>query len=308
MGTSHTSAGPLEGAPQPLMGTLQEYLKQERAALRGDLAAVMAENALQDEQRRAGSAATGAATTSSQAQPAPMNAQNQNSNGSAAVVGEVYQRKITPSDKEAAVTDPWGAALGLAAISAAHPRVDSLEADVLRRAVDESVAASKTDARQELIVVASLLDKLPNLAGLARTCEIFRASTLVMADVSILKDPQFASISVSAEHWVPIEEVRPAALDPWLRRKAAQGYQLVALEQTAESTRLQEYKFGEKTVLLLGAEKEGVPADLLQLLHATVEIPQLGVVRSLNVHVTAAIGIYEFTRQRLEKLAQGGEA
>jgi len=38
---------------------------------------------------------------------------------------------------------------------------------------------------------------------------------------------------------------------------------------------------------------------VLALLHATVEIPQLGVVRSLNVHVSAAIGIYEYTRQAL---------
>jgi tRNA G18 (ribose-2'-O)-methylase SpoU len=33
------------------------------------------------------------------------------------------------------------------------------------------------------------------------------------------------------------------------------------------------------------------------VLDATVEIPQLGIIRSLNVHVSAAIATYEYTRQ-----------
>jgi hypothetical protein len=38
-------------------------------------------------------------------------------------------------------------------------------------------------------------------------------------------------------------------------------------------------------VLVLGAERRGVPARLLALLHATAETPKLGVARILNVHV-----------------------
>jgi tRNA guanosine-2'-O-methyltransferase len=53
-------------------------------------------------------------------------------------------------------------------------------------------------------------------------------------------------------------------------------------------------------VLVLGREKEGIPADVLAVLHHTVEIPQLGLIRSLNVHVSGAISAYEYTRQRLE--------
>ena len=37
------------------------------------------------------------------------------------------------------------------------------------------------------------------------------------------------------------------------------------------------------------------------MLDATVEIPQLGVIRSLNVHVSGAIALYEYTKQQLEK-------
>jgi tRNA G18 (ribose-2'-O)-methylase SpoU len=318
LGTSNTTAGPLEGVPEPLMDCLAAYLAQERFALRNEIDAKMADFALQDELRRNAvvQGEEGGKIRAAVVREATANGNGTASQDSAALSGEenklagdFYQRKITPSDKEAAVTDPWGAALGLAALSSNTTTqtankgnavvIDNFEADTLRRAVDEAVSTAQSQARQELIIVASLIDKLPNLAGLARTCEVFRASKLVLQDASITKDPTFTSISVSAEHWVPIEQVSPVVLAPWLRKKATEGYTLVGLEQTAESTRLQEFKFPKKTVLLLGAEKEGVPADLLALLDATVEIPQLGVVRSLNVHVSAAIGIYEFTRQSL---------
>ena len=43
-----------------------------------------------------------------------------------------------------------------------------------------------------------------------------------------------------------------------------------------------------KMVLLVGREKEGIPVPLLQELDLVVQIPQLGLVRSLNVHVSAS--------------------
>lgn len=48
-------------------------------------------------------------------------------------------------------------------------------------------------------------------------------------------------------------------------------------------------------------EKEGIPANLLSLLDLTIEIPQIGVVRSLNVHVTASILLWEYAKQNLLK-------
>jgi tRNA guanosine-2'-O-methyltransferase len=46
-------------------------------------------------------------------------------------------------------------------------------------------------------------------------------------------------------------------------------------------------------VLVLGREKEGIPVNLIQVLDACMEIPQLGVIRSLNVHVSGAIAVWQ---------------
>lgn len=45
--------------------------------------------------------------------------------------------------------------------------------------------------RHDLIVAASLIDKLPNLAGLARTAEVLGAGTLALADLRVTGDALF---------------------------------------------------------------------------------------------------------------------
>jgi tRNA guanosine-2'-O-methyltransferase len=68
--------------------------------------------------------------------------------------------------------------------------------------------------KQNLIVCASLIDKIPNLGGLARTSEIFAARQLVIPDLQVAKMDNFNSLSVGAGEWIDIvecrEQVRPA--------------------------------------------------------------------------------------------------
>lgn len=205
-----------------------------------------------------------------------------------------WQRKITPLDQtSAALVDPWKVALGTNSLTDTQSHtIDTFDSEL-------NPEETKQIYRQDIIVVASLIDRIPNIAGITRTCEIFRAAKLVVGDASVQNDPDFASISVSANTWMPLEEVSPENLASYLHMMRARGYKLVGLEQTEKSVLLPEYSFdASKTVLILGAEKEGIPADILELLEDTIEIPQLGVIRSLNVHVSAAITLYEYTRQQ----------
>jgi len=144
------------------------------------------------------------------------------------------------------------------------------------------------------------VDKVPNLAGLARTCEIFRAERLVVGDLECTRDPEFESISVTAEKHLPMQEVPPADLVPWLESMRLRGYALLGLEQTATSRTLVGFPFPRKCVLVLGREREGIDPGVLEVLDATVEIPQLGLLRSLNVHVSGAICVYEYVRSGAE--------
>ena len=91
-------------------------------------------------------------------------------------------------------------------------------------------------------------------------------------------------------------------LRAYLLARRAQGYAIVGLEQTSRSRQLGAVRMPPRAVILLGAEREGIPADLLPLLDLCIEIPQFGVVRSFNVHVAGALLAWEFTRQRLEEM------
>ena len=81
-------------------------------------------------------------------------------------------------------------------------------------------------------------------------------------------------------------------------------FSVVGVEQTSSSVSLDKFEFPAKTVLVLGNEKEGIPADVIDELDTTVEIPQNGVIRSFNVHVTGALVIWEYARQRMESIKQ----
>jgi len=46
-------------------------------------------------------------------------------------------------------------------------------------------------------------------------------------------------------------------------------------------------------VIVLGNEKEGIPQNVINLIDYCVIIPQFGEIRSLNVHVSAALMLWE---------------
>ncbi|NXS45294.1 TARB1 methyltransferase, partial [Balaeniceps rex] len=140
--------------------------------------------------------------------------------------------------------------------------------------------------------------------GLCRTSEIFGASALVVGSLHYIQDKQFQHLSVSAEQWLPLVEVKPSQLVDYLQQKKTEGYTIIGVEQTAKSFDLTEYCFPEKSLLLLGNEHEGIPANLIHHLDVCVEIPQQGIIRSLNVHVSGALLIWEYTRQQVIKQKQ----
>ncbi|KAL6428156.1 hypothetical protein ACFW04_008484 [Cataglyphis niger] len=166
----------------------------------------------------------------------------------------------------------------------------------------ESIYQQDLQLHEEgLIVVASFISRPPNLGGIARTCEIFGVKALVIANLDCIKDKEFQCLSVSAEKWINMLQVKPQELQKYLFEKKNAGWSLIGVEQTANSINLLQTKFKKKTILVLGNEKDGIPANFIPLFDMCVEIPQVGVIRSLNVHVTAAICIWQYASQHILK-------
>jgi tRNA G18 (ribose-2'-O)-methylase SpoU len=153
-------------------------------------------------------------------------------------------------------------------------------------------------AMTELVVVTTLVEKSTNIAGLCRSAEVFGAKRLVVPKLSVLKESQFSAMSVTAEQWIDVQEVTETRLSLYLSEMKSVGYTVVCLEQTHDSVEIQDYEFPEKCCLVLGNEKSGVPVEFLPCMDVCVEIPQRGVIRSLNVHVSGAIAMWQYNRFR----------
>jgi tRNA G18 (ribose-2'-O)-methylase SpoU len=124
---------------------------------------------------------------------------------------------------------------------------------------DKKKAAFIQRDRNQIIMCASLIDKVPNLAGLTRTCEIMNASSLIIPNSQVVTSEEFKGVSVTAEKWLPIYQVLEKDLLDYLAYQKSNGYKILGLEQTANSKMLHEFDFPSKCILLLGKEKEGIP-------------------------------------------------
>jgi tRNA G18 (ribose-2'-O)-methylase SpoU len=86
-------------------------------------------------------------------------------------------------------------------------------------------------------------------------------------------------------------------LPPVLKELKAEGYTVVGLEQATNSVSLHEYRFPQRTALVLGNERLGLTEDELRLVDVVVEIPVWGMPHAYNVATSAAMAMYEYCRQ-----------
>lgn len=80
-----------------------------------------------------------------------------------------------------------------------------------------------------------------------------------------------------------------------LGRLQAQGYKLVALEQTDKAIELSALRPVGKIALIVGSEIGGLPHTVLDLCDSHAYIPMSGKKESFNVAVAAAIALYHLS-------------
>jgi tRNA G18 (ribose-2'-O)-methylase SpoU len=90
---------------------------------------------------------------------------------------------------------------------------------------------------------------------------------------------------------------RHRSLTPVLKQLRQEDFCLVGLEQASGSQCLYDYRFQRRSVLVIGHERCGLDAEVLQLLDAVIEIPVYGVPASYNVATATAMALYEYCRQ-----------
>lgn len=136
-----------------------------------------------------------------------------------------------------------------------HSHNVSIEAGDFQKKISGNVQKNINDAVasvNELIVVASLVESPANLGGLARTCEIYAVKKMIINDNKVITNKEFKSLSMTSQNWIDLVEVKVKDLDQYLIEMKNNKYVIVGAEQTSNSTKLYDYQFSKRCILLLG--------------------------------------------------------
>lgn len=149
-----------------------------------------------------------------------------------------------------------------------------------------------------------------NVGAILRTCEGFGVDEVVLSgytprydDKSLLPhlrdklNKQIAKTALGAEELLNIYS--PGDIFADLTEWKKQGFKIVGLENNIQDVRLKRLddpklkdEIGEKVVLILGEEVDGIDQKLYELIDVFAEIPMRGKKESFNVSVAAGIAIY----------------
>ena len=148
-----------------------------------------------------------------------------------------------------------------------------------------------------LVVVLDNIRSAHNVGSAFRTADAFGIDRVFLCGISAV--PPSAEIhksALGAEDAVPWEHVADT-LDAVSRLKA-DGYTVIAVEQTVHSEKLGAFRRepGRKYALVFGNEVSGVRQDVVDASDLSLEIPQYGTKHSLNVSVSVGVVLWDFVR------------
>ncbi|MEN0003362.1 MAG: RNA methyltransferase [Bacteroidota bacterium] len=157
-----------------------------------------------------------------------------------------------------------------------------------------SVAEFKATDKTPIVLVLDNIRSALNVGSAFRTADAFALAHIYLCGITakpphreILKTAIGATDSVD---WTYCEQVEDAITD-----LKGQGYTILSIEQTTDSTPLQEMtKPSSPIALVFGNEVSGVSDTALNLSDRAIEIPQFGTKHSLNISVCLGIVVWSF--------------
>lgn len=156
-----------------------------------------------------------------------------------------------------------------------------------------SASENKTAAKYPVVVVLDNVRSMHNVGSVFRSADAFAIEKIFLCGFTpqpphrdIHKTALGATDTVAWQYY-------SQTLDAVLLLKA-QGYTIVAVEQTNQSTLLPQFHWdGQQSLaIIFGNEVTGVSDEVLALCELAIEIPQWGTKHSINISVAAGIVMY----------------
>jgi len=149
----------------------------------------------------------------------------------------------------------------------------------------------------DLTVVLENVSDPHNISAVMRTCDAVGIQDIFILNSKIPPHKKWgAKSSSSAAKWLSIHQFTDAETCFAELRKRYKKIYTTHLSSDAKG--LYELNLTESTALVFGNEHTGVSEELIALADGNFIIPQVGIIRSLNISVACAVSLYEAFRQK----------
>lgn len=141
--------------------------------------------------------------------------------------------------------------------------------------------------------IALVLDNIRsahNVGSAFRTADAFGVDKIYLGGICpVPPSPELRKVALGAEEVIPSEHVDDVVA--LVTRLQAEGYTVIAVEQTVHSVKLDEFQREpeRKYALVFGNEVNGVQQEVVDACDYALEIPQQGTKHSLNVSVSIGV-------------------
>ena len=152
--------------------------------------------------------------------------------------------------------------------------------------------------REIYIVLDNVLDTY-NIGSIFRLADAVAAKKLYLCGgTEIPPNHRIKKASINTTEVVDWEYCE-SAVEAIKKVKRVQGkgekVMVVAIEQSANSIPYSQFDYQLPICLVVGHESEGVSKEVLDLADGVVELPMLGINKSLNVMVSLSVVLYRIT-------------
>ncbi|PJC62345.1 MAG: RNA methyltransferase [Flavobacteriales bacterium CG_4_9_14_0_2_um_filter_32_27] len=157
-----------------------------------------------------------------------------------------------------------------------------------------SVDEFKTKTKVPIIIVLDNIRSLNNIGSVFRTADAFLIKAIYLCGITaqpphreIQKTALGATETVEWKYFSTTIEA--------VNELKSMNYKLIAIEQTENSTMLNDFKCSkdEPLALIFGNEVLGVEQEVINEIDEVVEIPQYGTKHSLNISVSVGVVVWD---------------
>ena len=150
----------------------------------------------------------------------------------------------------------------------------------------------------DLTVVLDNIHKPHNLAAIIRSCDAVGVGDIYGISSNEQKVGVNLKSASGSNHWVNLHIHH--SVPNVISELKQSGFTIYAANGSAKAIDYRKVDYTKPSVIVLGAELDGISPETLDAVDDEIKIPMQGMVESLNVSVANAVILFEAQRQRLQ--------